>query len=178
MLRHTCSLYLTSSQSNVTYIFVYPSQLLFLANSTTINSLITGLPCKCAYPPRLHPWDTVGWLSCSQEPYLWFISAMIMVLYIAPKFPIEHSNIVNIIIKSIMKKEVWEPGVVAHDSNPSSWEAEAGKFLSLRPGWSTKWVPGQPELYRKTLSQKKNKIGKFAEQSRLGNTHRVPALER
>jgi hypothetical protein len=29
------------------------------------------------------------------------------------------------------------PGVVAHAFNPSTWEAEAGGFLSLRPAWST-----------------------------------------
>jgi hypothetical protein len=28
--------------------------------------------------------------------------------------------------------------VVAHAFNPSSWDAEAGGFLSLRPAWSTK----------------------------------------
>jgi major histocompatibility complex class I len=28
--------------------------------------------------------------------------------------------------------------VVAHTFNPSTWEAEAGKFLNLRPAWSTK----------------------------------------
>jgi hypothetical protein len=43
---------------------------------------------------------------------------------------------------------------VAHAFNPSTWEAEAGGFLSLRPAWSTKWVPGQPGLHRETLSQK------------------------
>jgi hypothetical protein len=47
------------------------------------------------------------------------------------------------------------PVMVAHSFNPSTWEAEAGGFLSLRPVWSTKWVPGQPELYRETLSRKK-----------------------
>jgi hypothetical protein len=30
-----------------------------------------------------------------------------------------------------------EPGVVAHTFNPSTWEAEAGIFLSLRPAWPT-----------------------------------------
>jgi hypothetical protein len=44
--------------------------------------------------------------------------------------------------------------VVAHAFNPSTWEAEAGGFLSWRPAWSTEWVPGQPGLYRETLSQK------------------------
>jgi hypothetical protein len=27
--------------------------------------------------------------------------------------------------------------VVAHTFNPSTWEAEAGGFLSFRPDWST-----------------------------------------
>jgi hypothetical protein len=31
-----------------------------------------------------------------------------------------------------------QPGVVAHAFNPSTWEAEAGGFLSSRPAWSTK----------------------------------------
>jgi hypothetical protein len=31
-----------------------------------------------------------------------------------------------------------KPGAVAHAFNPSTWEAEAGGFLSLRPAWSTK----------------------------------------
>ena len=46
------------------------------------------------------------------------------------------------------------PGGVVHTFNPSTWEAEAGGFLSSRPACSTKWVPGQPGLYRETLSQK------------------------
>jgi hypothetical protein len=29
------------------------------------------------------------------------------------------------------------PGVVAQAFNPSTWEAEAGRFLSSRPAWST-----------------------------------------
>jgi hypothetical protein len=52
-----------------------------------------------------------------------------------------------------MRKEVkTQPGVVAHAFNPSTPELEAGGFLSSRPAWSTKWVPGQPGLYRETLS--------------------------
>jgi hypothetical protein len=44
--------------------------------------------------------------------------------------------------------------LVAHAFNPSTWEAEAGGFLSLRPAWSTELVPGQPGLHRETLSRK------------------------
>jgi hypothetical protein len=46
------------------------------------------------------------------------------------------------------------PGVVVHAFNPSTREEEAGGFLSSRPAWSTERVPGQPGLYRETLSQK------------------------
>jgi hypothetical protein len=38
-----------------------------------------------------------------------------------------------------------------------TWEAETGGFLSLRPAWSTKYILGQPGLYRETLSRKQNK---------------------
>jgi hypothetical protein len=43
---------------------------------------------------------------------------------------------------------------VAQTFNPSTWEAEASRFLSSRPAWSTERVPGYPGLYRETLSQK------------------------
>jgi hypothetical protein len=38
--------------------------------------------------------------------------------------------------------------------NPSNRKAEAGRFLR----WSSWWVPGQPRLYRKTLSQNNKEI--------------------
>jgi len=44
--------------------------------------------------------------------------------------------------------------VVTYAFNPSTWEAEADGFLSSRPAWSIKWVPGQPGLYRETLFRK------------------------
>jgi major histocompatibility complex class I len=37
-------------------------------------------------------------------------------------------------LKLKKKKEL---GVVVHAFNPSTWEAEAGEFLSSRPAWST-----------------------------------------
>jgi hypothetical protein len=36
-----------------------------------------------------------------------------------------------------VKRKCSPAGVVAHAFNPSTWEAEAGGFLSLRPAWST-----------------------------------------
>jgi hypothetical protein len=39
----------------------------------------------------------------------------------------------------MQKKKKNKPrAVVAHTFNPSTWEAEAGRCLSLRPAWSTK----------------------------------------
>jgi hypothetical protein len=61
--------------------------------------------------------------------------------------------------------------MVVHAFNPSTREAEAGKFLSLRPAWSTKLVPGKPGLYRETLSRKtkQNKTNK-----KYGRKHKNP----
>jgi hypothetical protein len=43
-----------------------------------------------------------------------------------------------------------EPGVVVHAFNPSTQETETGGFLSSRPAWSTKRVPGQRNPVSKT----------------------------
>jgi hypothetical protein len=56
-----------------------------------------------------------------------------------------------------LKTQKNQPGMVADAFNPSTREAEAGRFLSLRPAWSTQRVPGQPGLHRETLSRKTNK---------------------
>jgi hypothetical protein len=61
-------------------------------------------------------------------------------------------------------KKGMKPGVVAHAFNLSTQEAEAGGFLSLRPAWSTKWVPGDGQSYtekpclEKPKKKKKKKI--------------------
>jgi hypothetical protein len=36
------------------------------------------------------------------------------------------------------QKSILSRAVVAHSFNPSTWETEAGGFLSSRPGWSTR----------------------------------------
>jgi hypothetical protein len=55
--------------------------------------------------------------------------------------------------------------MVAHAFNPSTWEAEAGGFLSSRPAWTTERVPGQPGLHRETLSQKGGWVGRLLTRS-------------
>jgi hypothetical protein len=73
-----------------------------------------------------------------------------------------HQGLQNSSFLKYRKAKRQKPGVVAHSFNPSTQEAEAGEFLSLRPVWSTEWVPGQPGLQRETLSRKKKKKS-FAE---------------
>ncbi|KAM7319130.1 hypothetical protein ACRRTK_022242 [Alexandromys fortis] len=43
---------------------------------------------------------------------------------------------------------------MTHAFNRSSWEAEAGGSLSLRPAWSTEQFSGQSWLHSESLSQK------------------------
>jgi hypothetical protein len=40
-------------------------------------------------------------------------------------------------VASAAAKEIGGLSVLAHTFNPSTWEAEAGGFLSSRPAWST-----------------------------------------
>jgi hypothetical protein len=48
----------------------------------------------------------------------------------------------------------WRFTATNTDVKLCSWEAEAGEFLSSMPARSTERVPGQPGLYRETLSRK------------------------
>ena len=61
--------------------------------------------------------------------------------------------------------------MVVHTFNPSTWEANAGGFLSSRPSWSTDWVLGHPRLDRETLSQNKqtNKQTKITNNNWINN---------
>jgi hypothetical protein len=44
--------------------------------------------------------------------------------------------------------------VVAHAFNPSTREAEAGRFLSSRPAWSTEWVQDSQGYSEKPILKK------------------------
>jgi major histocompatibility complex class I len=41
-------------------------------------------------------------------------------------------------IRRRLRLKMWWVVVVAHAFNPSTWEAEAGRFLNSRPTWSAK----------------------------------------
>jgi hypothetical protein len=74
-----------------------------------------------------------------------------------------HTDLV-LCIETFHKLRLHSWAVVAHASNPSTWEAEAGGFLSSRSVWSTEWVPGQPGLHRETLSQTNKQTNKNKKQ--------------
>jgi hypothetical protein len=40
-------------------------------------------------------------------------------------------------IDTLARNDIISRAVVAHTFNLSTWEAEAGRFLSLRPAWPT-----------------------------------------
>ena len=51
----------------------------------------------------------------------------------------EHMQVVLHSVRHLwVKKKMSRLGMVAHVFNPSTREAEAGRFLSSRPVWSTK----------------------------------------
>jgi hypothetical protein len=57
--------------------------------------------------------------------------------------------------------------MVVHAFNPSTWEAEAGRFLSSKPAWSTEWdqaIQRNPVL----KNQKKKKRKKRTAAAKLG----------
>jgi hypothetical protein len=77
-----------------------------------------------------------------------------------------HAN--RVLIHTIDIKKKRKPGVVEYAFNPSTWEAEAGRFLSSRPAWSTKSSTTARAIQRNPVSkdQKKKKKNKKKKTSR------------
>jgi hypothetical protein len=62
--------------------------------------------------------------------------------------------------------------VVARTFNFSTWEAEAGRFLSLKPAWFKEGVPGQPDLHRGMILKNKRPQKVY-----IGKKHRGRVVE-
>jgi hypothetical protein len=144
----------------------------------------------------VQPWKaTLGSLYWGKIVNYWnvmcfLISCLIDVFCFVPK---ELENILNFLCVYVMwtfcyslyelKKIISHQVVAAHACDPSTGEAEAGRFLSLRPAWSTEWVPGQPGLHRETLprktktktttTQEKNTKKKQKQTKRMGTYYKV-----
>jgi hypothetical protein len=56
--------------------------------------------------------------------------------------------------------------VVVQIGNSSTWEVEAGEFLSSRPDWSTEWVPGRPGATQRNPVSKNRTEQNRTEQNR------------
>ena len=63
---------------------------------------------------------------------------------------------------------VGRPGIVVYTFNPSTLEAEAGRFLSSRPAWSTKVCTEKPCLKKSKKKKKKKKKKKRAKTKHIG----------
>jgi hypothetical protein len=60
-------------------------------------------------------------------------------------------------LKRINNIIIFSQEVMAHAFNPSTHQAEAGRFLSLRSAWSTERVPRHPGLHRERCLKQTNK---------------------
>jgi hypothetical protein len=61
--------------------------------------------------------------------------------------------------------------VVAHAFNPSTWEAEAGRFLSLRPaGLQSAFQDNQNYTEKPCLEKQKQNQNRTKQKSQLGGT--------
>jgi hypothetical protein len=128
---------------------------LFSLVKLIISVQVLTLVHEVLLPPRLSPkWgyylcsSLPNWITSEEKKCLcqawWSQVRILFVLFITK-------------LDYFWRKEMSLLGVVEHTFNPSTWEAEAGRFLSSRPAWSTEWVLGQPGLHRETLTPKNKK---------------------
>ena len=70
--------------------------------------------------------------------------------------------------------------MVVHAFNPSTWEAEAGGFLSLRPAWSTKVVSSRTAraIQRNRLEKPKKKKKKNKNKKKKKEEEKKRTLKR
>jgi hypothetical protein len=64
---------------------------------------------------------------------------------------------------------MFSQAVMAHAFNPSTWEAEAGGFLSLRPAWFTEFQDSQGYTEKPCLGKKRREL-----LLSIYNTHTYP----
>jgi hypothetical protein len=92
-----------------------------------------------------YPWEPeedvksfgTGVVSCHvSEPNLVLPQEFQVLLITAPSHQAYSENF-HILSDFLSLKNEISWAVVAHAFNPSIWEAEAGRFLSSRPAWST-----------------------------------------
>jgi hypothetical protein len=64
---------------------------------------------------------------------------------------------VHVLLRPEVKGEHLSRAVVAHAFNPSTWEAETGRFLSSRPAWSKSEFQDSQGYTEKPCLKKQNK---------------------
>jgi hypothetical protein len=98
-------------------------------------------------------------LQCSSVHHLLSSRDKVQVAkFVGPCFTSFLFNLESFLIKNL------KPGLVAHAFNPSTREAEAGGFLSLRPAWSTELSSRTARATQRnpvSKNQKKKKEKKF-----------------
>jgi len=117
--------------------------------------------------PGVHPKALLG--SCGSDECILFCSSQsvvwsIRLITILTALSLGHSSVWGVGGKAwetprvrhmcSQESELRVVVVIAHTFNSSTGEAEVGRSLSLRPAWSTEWVPQQPGIHRKTLIEK------------------------
>ena len=82
------------------------------------------------------------------------------------------------IIRIVKRRRCWAVG--AHAFNPSTWEAVASGFLSLRPAWYTKASYRTARAIQKILSPKtrRRKKKKVREKRKKKKTSNSKAMEK
>ena len=118
--------------------------------------LKTRLRCKCWAQTVC---DYGGVPGCLPS-FVFSTAETFFLFFLVTLFTLVISYCVSLSHSTDLKDEVFGQAVVVHAFNPSTWEADAGRFLSSRPAWFTEWVPGQSGLHEKPRLEKKKQKNK------------------